>query len=104
MAAPPAASGQSLTIRNDTTAPLVLQVAAVVRGVLQRGRPALLAPGDTTPAITIPGNKILTIYDAKAPNRVLFQGVIPGSKKSLDLGIVPDYPPPRVRLKPRSGS
>jgi hypothetical protein len=37
----------------------------------------MLNPTDKTPGIVLPGNKIITISEAKVPNRVLFQGVIP---------------------------
>jgi len=91
-----------LLVRNESRSPVVVQAAGVVRGVLQRGRPVMLQSGQVAPAIMIPGNKILTVYEATPPNRVIFQAVIPGGMADRYYGIVPDMPPPKVRLAPRS--
>ncbi len=92
---------ESLTLRNETKGQLVVQSAGVVRGALQRNRPFLLGPGEVSPSIVIPGNKVLSIYDARVPTRVLYQGVIPGSTADQFYGIVADAIPTRVRLEPR---
>jgi hypothetical protein len=73
------ASADSLQIRNETSITVVVQGASVVRGALVRDRPYLLNPTDKTPALVLPGNKVITIYEAKVPNRVLFQGVVPAA-------------------------
>jgi hypothetical protein len=75
--APGFALAETLHFRNETPIPVVVQGACVLRGALVRDRPYLLQPTDKSPAITLPGNKVITIYDAKVPSRVLFQGVIP---------------------------
>jgi hypothetical protein len=85
------ARADSLQFRNDTTAPLIVQGASVVAGNrLVRDRPYLINPTDQTPAIVLPGNKIITISEAKVPNRVLFQGLIPAGAEDQVFYIKPD--------------
>jgi hypothetical protein len=96
---PGAGPAESLYFQNKCDAPVVLQATSVFRGAVWRGRPCLLKPGDTTPAIAMPGNKIITVLDPKVPNRVLFQGAIPAGVMDLRFNIVPDLPPPRVRMQ-----
>jgi hypothetical protein len=67
----------SLQLQNDAPFSVVIQGASVVRGLLVRDRPYLLSTGDKSPAVLLTGNKVITIYEAKVPNRLLFQGVIP---------------------------
>ncbi len=72
---PLCARAETLTFRNECDAAVVVQLASVHRGVFCRDRPYLLRPGDaTTPGIVLPGDKVITVYDAKVPNRVLYQG------------------------------
>src|SRR5262245_10946524 len=77
--------GENLHVRNEAPVPLVIQAAGVDKGMLRRARPVLLNPKEISPAIVISGNKVLTIYDAKAPNRVLYQGVIAGSARDQSI-------------------
>jgi hypothetical protein len=76
---PGLARAQSIQFRNETTVPIVVQASCVVRGALVRDRPYLVNANDKSPAITLPGNKIITVYEAKVPNRALFQGVVAAS-------------------------
>jgi hypothetical protein len=77
----------------------VIQAGSVVRGVLRRDPPCALRPGDITPPIMLPGNKIITIYDARTPNRILFQGVIPAAVEDHNYGVITDGI--RIRLDMR---
>ncbi len=95
------ASAETLTFRNNCKAPIVVQAASVSHGTFVRGRPYLLQPGDESPAISLPGEKVLTIYDGKVPNRVLFQKAIPAGSLDLHFSILPDPPSPRVRIQVR---
>jgi len=100
MALPPAdARAESLLFRNDTKAPIIVQAACVVRGVLRRDRPYLLKPGDSTPGITLPGNKVITVYDGSRPNKVIFKGAIPGGPTDQSFTVDPD-PAGGVKLAP----
>ena len=87
---PAGARAEALVFRNDTNAAVIVQGACVVRGVLRRDRPYLLKPGDATPGITLPGNKLITVYDAFNPNKVIFQGTIPRSPTDQLFSVVPD--------------
>jgi hypothetical protein len=70
---------ETLVFRNDTNAPLVIQGACVVNGRLRHDQPIAMAPGATA-RIVLPGNKLITVYHAKLPNRILFQGTIQEGK------------------------
>jgi hypothetical protein len=54
--------------------------------------------------INLPGDKIITIRDARMPNRTLLQTRIPASKEDLYLLVVPNPPLPRVKLNPTTKS
>jgi hypothetical protein len=98
---PGTAAAEVLAFRNECKAPLVLQAVSIFRGRVFRDKPYLLKPGDLTPNIVLPGDKVITIYDATVPNRELFKGALPASILNQGYGIVPDLPPPKVRLVPR---
>jgi hypothetical protein len=85
---PAALQAESLYFRNDCSAPVVVQAVFVFRGIIRRDKPYLLNPGDTTPAIALPGDKIITVCEAKAPNRVLFQGPIRTGGRDALFGVV----------------
>jgi hypothetical protein len=95
------ARAETLVFRNEVRHPMVVQVATVVRGVVYRDKPYLLRYGDSTPKIKIQGDKIVTVYDGKIPNRILFQGAIKAGKVDLYYGIVPGLPG-KVRMEPRT--
>jgi hypothetical protein len=98
---PAVARAENLVFRNECGAPVVVQAVSVFRGRVFRDRPYLLNPGDATPAVAIPGDKIITVYDAKVPNRILFRDAIPGGRADLHFGILPDAVPGRARIELR---
>jgi hypothetical protein len=79
---------ETLVIRNDTSATVVVQGAYVDRGVVRRDRPVLLSAG-TTCNVVLPGNKLITVYDGKGI-RTLFQGTIPASRVDVYYSVKPD--------------
>lgn len=93
------ASAETLVFHNDCNTPIIVQAAGVFRGIFRRDRPYLLRPGEATPGIVLPGDKVITIYDAKMPNRILFQEALPAGILDLRFRILPDVPPPRVRIQ-----
>jgi hypothetical protein len=97
--APAGARAEALLFRNDTKGPIIVQAACVVRGVLRRDRPYLLKPGDSTPGVTLPGNKVITVYDGLRPNKVIFRGAIPGGLIDQAFTVDPD-PTGGVKLEP----
>ena len=72
---------EDLIFVNDTKGTLVIQVATVVRGTVRRGA-CTLGPGEKT-KISVLGNKLINVYDARFPNRMLFQGTLPASARML---------------------
>ncbi len=89
-AIPAGAQAEALQFRNDTKSPIIVQAACVVRGVLRRDRPYLLKPGDSTPGIVLPGNKVVTVYDGLHPNKVVFKGAVAGGATDQAFTIDPD--------------
>ncbi len=92
---------ETIYVRNEGQVAVVVQVGSVVRGVLRRDPPCVLKPGEVAPGTLLPGNKIITIHDARAPNRILFQGTIPAAKEDGYFGVVPDVKMPRMRIETR---
>jgi hypothetical protein len=95
---PAALRAETLVIRNDTGMPVVVQGAYVDRGIVRRDRPTLLAPGGMC-NIVLPGNKLITVYDAKGI-RTLHQGTIVGNRFDQYYSVKPDNAfPGKVRLE-----
>jgi hypothetical protein len=96
---PVVAQAETMYIRNETPIPIVVQTGSVVRGVLRRDPPVTLKATEVTPGTMLPGNKLITIYDARNPNRILFQGIIPAAQQDHQYGIVTDGF--RMKIEPR---
>jgi hypothetical protein len=96
---PALAPAQGLAFRNDCGAPIVVQAVCILPGGVRRDRPYLLKPGEHTPRLLLPGDKIITVYDARLPNRVLFQGALPAGGVELRFAVLPHVLPGRVRME-----
>jgi hypothetical protein len=102
----------SMGFRNDTPTPVIVRGASVVNRTVRQGPPHLLQPkGVAWDRILFPGNKLITIYDAKQPSRLLYQGTIPnpGNDQFFSIQLVeplangtaePKPAPPEVKLVP----
>jgi hypothetical protein len=101
---PAGARAEALLFRNETNGPIIVQAACVVRGVLRRDRPYLLRPGDATPGIVLPGNKLITIYDGLNTNHVVFQGAIPGGPADQAFGVAIDPASGGVVVNPKAAA
>jgi hypothetical protein len=93
---PAAASAEDITIKNDLNQPVVVQAACVVGKMLMRDKARALKPGDSTPAIALPGDKVIFIYDAQNPNVILGQVPIKAGKEDLNFAVVA-IPKPKPR-------
>jgi hypothetical protein len=89
---------ETLVFRNDTNAPLVIQGACVINGRLRHDQPIAVGPGATA-RIVLPGNKLITVYHAKLPNRILFQGTIQEGKEDLYFSMQPDPVIGKVKME-----
>jgi hypothetical protein len=94
---PAAAWAESLYFRNDAGVAIILQGSCVIRGRLVNDRPNLLQPGDKV-RVVLPGNKLITIREARAPNKELQKTTIPAGKDDVYILITPD-PPTKVKLE-----
>ena len=90
---PTQALAETIVFTNDTKGTVVVQVATVIRGAVRRGTPTTLGPGEKM-RVTVLGNKLINIYDARLPNRMLFQGTIAASPDDCHYAI--KHPDPRV--------
>jgi hypothetical protein len=64
----------SLSFRNDTDVPVIVQCLSIVNNRVIQGRPHTLKPGDScSDLIRTPGNKRILVADAKQPTKILFQ-------------------------------
>jgi hypothetical protein len=96
---PAQALAETLIFVNDTKATLVVQLATVVRGGARRSPPYTIGPGEKV-SVALPGNKLVNVYDARLPNRVLFQGTIPASPQDGVYSIKqPDPRLPKVEME-----
>ncbi|HKB35350.1 MAG TPA: hypothetical protein VKD72_02785 [Gemmataceae bacterium] len=92
---------QNLILRNDTQTAVLVRPMSVFMGAVRRDRPILLNPkASTLPPITLPGDRIIIIYDANVPTRMLYKGTLPANPPNVAYAIQPDLPPPRVKLVP----
>jgi hypothetical protein len=58
----------------------------------------MIAPGAVA-RVNLPGNKLVTVYHAKLPNRPLYQNTIPGGNDDLYFTIEQDNLPGRIKLE-----
>jgi hypothetical protein len=89
---------ETITIRNDTKVPLVIQTAVVINGQVRVDRPVAIKAGGAT-TITLPGNKLITVYNGRNPSQVLNKSNIPASKEDDTYSIQADILPGRVKLE-----
>lgn len=89
--AAPATAGVTISFRNDTKSPIIVQGIGVIRGRLVQGRPLLVQPGATvSDVVLVPGNKVITIVDAKQPTRTLARETITVGAKSVFFAVEVD--------------
>jgi hypothetical protein len=86
---PTTASAETITFVNETKATVVIQLSTVVRGSVRRDRPYTLNPGDKV-KIALAGDKLVHVYDARVPTRVLFKGTIGASLIDQGFTLQPD--------------
>ncbi|MBI1914957.1 MAG: hypothetical protein HYS12_09515 [Planctomycetes bacterium] len=97
--APSASPAQAVYFRNETQMTLTVYASCVFRGVVLRATPVQLQPKMSSPALKLPGTKLIVIQDARFPGRALYQDTIPASDDDRSFAIQPDLPAPRVRLQ-----
>ena len=97
---PAALSAQTVNIRNDSQVALVVQFAYVVNGTVKRDKPIVIRPGATVPIATLPGAKLISVYDGRMPNKVLHQSTIPASKDDQAYILAPNAAGKGIDLEP----
>jgi hypothetical protein len=90
--APALARAESVVFRNEGRAPVWVQTARLVGGRHYRDKAHLLRHGEATPRIPMSGELLITVYDGKVTNRVLFQRTLRATGRPHAYGIVPAGP------------
>ena len=85
-----AGAGPLIGFRNDTNGTIIVQGMSVMNGQLRLGKRLTLQPGAVAwDTIAAPGNKLITVVDAKQPTRTLLQDTIQCGTKNLFFTIQP---------------
>jgi hypothetical protein len=72
------AQGGSLSFRNDTSGPVIVQAMSVVQGRVVAGTRHVLQSGATSSdLVTRPGNKLIMIVNARRPTQTLYMDTVP---------------------------
>ena len=87
LATPTLCRAEYIIFRNECKVAVVVQTAAVVRGVLKRDQ-ILVKPGAYTDKIPLDTDKTITICDGRT-GKILFRDPLRASKKPLAYGILP---------------
>jgi hypothetical protein len=95
---PGAADAEMIKVANTTSWPVVIQASILVRGVPRPDRPYQVLPGGEVVLSLPPGDRVLTITDARNPNLTLFRSPLPNSPLNQVFNIVPDGHPPSIKL------
>lgn len=100
LVAAPALRADWVGYRNDMKQPVVIQAEVVIRNVVRRGKLNQLQPGEIAwDPIVVPGNRSITIYDAKT-KRVLFKGPINMGDQFFSVQTDPPGAAKIVEMKP----
>jgi hypothetical protein len=95
---PASLRAETLTFRNDTNTPVVIQGSYVDRGTVRRDTPQLVQPGASV-RVVLPGNKLITVYDAKLPSRTLFQDTIQAGNADQSFSVKESSTPSKVKME-----
>jgi hypothetical protein len=96
-ALPAATHAEDLYFRNDTTVTVVVQGSFLnAAGRVVNDRPKLVLPGRAV-QVSLPGNKVITVRESRAPNRILAQERLAAAAEDKFILINPD-PPLKVKL------
>lgn len=93
------ASAETITLRNDTNGPVIVQAAIVINGQVRVDKPIVVKAGDAT-AINLPGTKLITIYNARNPSQIFNKSTVTASKEDGVYSIQADILPGRAKLEP----
>jgi hypothetical protein len=95
---PAIAAAETVVLRNDLNVPVIVQGTCVIKGKAVRSKPVLVQPGDSA-NIVLPGNKIITVYDARMPSVLLNQSTVPAAKEDQYFSLQVDTPT-KAKLEP----
>jgi hypothetical protein len=97
---PATAKAAKLAFRNDGPSPVVIHGTTLIRGVVVRGKPLLINPGQSASWDAMPaGNAIITVLDAKAPTKTLFTGTLTVGTDDLYYSVQPEPGTSKAKLE-----
>jgi hypothetical protein len=108
---PVPARAANLVFRNEMKTPIIVQGASIVNNVIRPGRAMLIYPNQGAADMNLPaGNRLITIYDANQPSRILFRETVPVAGMDLYFSVQADpvmvpvgpRPPAMAALPPRA--
>jgi hypothetical protein len=88
---PAVVDAATLTLRNDTKGPVIVQGFSLVNRVLRQKR-HVLQPGDEFKELVVPGTKLIVIADAKQPTEILCKETIHVAGADLFFAIETEEP------------
>jgi hypothetical protein len=87
---PAAANAAGIGFRNDLNVRVIVQGASYLNNVVRRGQPLVIDPGKTLWDTNLPvGDRVIIIYSAQLPNRILHREVVPFQGQDLMLYVQP---------------
>ena len=99
-----ASAAGSITIKNETTTPVIVQAVTIVAGKVVRDKPYVLKPGDSSPAITMPGNNDKNVYMFETTlGRQIGVTTVAASTDDLYFAVVPEVRG-KCKLEARKGA
>lgn len=94
----------SIAFRNDLKMAVIVQGATDVKGMQRRGQALVVQPTQISYDTNLPpGDRIITIYDANQPSKVLYRDRVPVRNADLQFVIVLRQAPgssPRIVIVP----
>jgi hypothetical protein len=82
--------GAGIGFKSEHSIPLIVQGASNINNIIRRGQPVLIQPGKVGWDLNLrPGTRFITIYDARQPSRILYQGSIPFQGRDVIFSIRP---------------
>lgn len=95
-----AQAAETIVFRNDSPIAVYVHITAIDKGQARALSPFLLRSQATSIGITVAGDKIVTLYDARVVTRMLYKNTIRSNATNQTYSIQPDLPPPRLKLVP----
>lgn len=100
----PQPQAEVIRFRNDTLNSVRVEVTSVFQGKPMRALPFVLNPNQlSNPGVSLPGDKIVILCDARMPTQILYKGVLLSSPRNQSYLIKKDPNSSKLTLVPVGG-